>query len=44
MHWALLSLISALFIGFYDICQKHALRGNPVLPVLFAMTLTTALS
>ena len=42
MHWALLSLISALFVGFYDICQKHALRGNPVLPVLFASTATGA--
>jgi bacterial/archaeal transporter family protein len=42
MHWALLSLISALFIGFYDVCQKHALRGNPVVPVLFASTATGA--
>ena len=35
MHWALLSLTSALFLGFYDICQKHALRGNAVVGVLF---------
>jgi transporter family protein len=42
MHWALLSLISALFLGFYDICQKHALRGNPVVPVLFVSTATGA--
>lgn len=42
MHWALLSLISALFLGFYDICQKHALRDNPVVPVLFVSTATNA--
>jgi bacterial/archaeal transporter family protein len=42
MHWALLSLTSALFLGFYDICQKHALRGNAVVPVLFFSTLTCA--
>lgn len=43
MHWALLSLTSALFLGLYDICQKHALRQNAVLPVLFLSTLTNAL-
>ena len=43
MQWALLSLTSALFLGFYDICQKHALRQNAVLPVLFLSTLTNAL-
>jgi len=42
MHWALLSLTSALFLGFYDICQKQALRGNAVVPVLFFSTLTCA--
>ncbi|MES1188578.1 MAG: DMT family transporter [Myxococcales bacterium] len=42
MPWALLSLTSALFLGFYDICQKHALRGNAVVPVLFGSTLTCA--
>jgi drug/metabolite transporter (DMT)-like permease len=42
MHWAVLSLISALFLGFYDICQKHALRDNPVVPVLFVSTATGA--
>jgi hypothetical protein len=26
MHWAELSLTSAFFLGFYDICQKHVLR------------------
>lgn len=43
MHWALLSLTSALFLGLYDICQKHALRENAVLPVLFLSTATNAL-
>ncbi|HYQ16470.1 MAG TPA: EamA family transporter [Polyangiaceae bacterium] len=43
MHWALLSLTSALFLGLYDICQKHALRRNAVLPVLVGSTLTNAL-
>lgn len=42
MHWAWLSLTSALFLGFYDICQKHALRNNPVLPVLVLSTATCA--
>jgi len=42
MHWAWLSLTSALFLGCYDICQKHALRGNPVVPVLFGSTATCA--
>jgi drug/metabolite transporter (DMT)-like permease len=42
MHWALLSLTSALFLGFYDICQKNALRGNAVVGVLFVSTGTCA--
>jgi bacterial/archaeal transporter family protein len=42
MHWALLSLTSALFLGGYDICQKHALRQNPVVPVLLLSTATCA--
>lgn len=42
MHWAALSLTSAFFLGFYDICQKHALRGNPVIPVLCVSTGTAA--
>ena len=42
MHWALLSLISALFVGCYDVCQKHALRDNPVVPVLLVSTATAA--
>jgi drug/metabolite transporter (DMT)-like permease len=42
MPWASLSLTSAFFLGFYDICQKHALRGNAVVPVLFVSTGTCA--
>jgi transporter family protein len=42
MHWALLSLTSALFLGGYDVCQKHALRQNPVVPVLLLSTATCA--
>lgn len=42
MHWAVLSLVSALFLGFYDICQKHALRDNPVAQVLLLSTGTSA--
>jgi bacterial/archaeal transporter family protein len=42
MHWAPLSLTSALFLGFYDTCQKHALRDNPVVPVLLISTGTCA--
>ena len=38
MHWALLSLTSAFLLGFYDICQKHALRQNPIVPVLLSST------
>jgi drug/metabolite transporter (DMT)-like permease len=42
MHWAWLSLLSALLLGFYDVCQKHALRDNPVVPVLLVSTATNA--
>jgi len=42
MHWAPLSLTSALFLGLYDTFQKHALRENPVMPVLLISTGTCA--
>lgn len=42
MLWAWLSLTSAVFLGLYDICQKHALRDNPVVAVLFGSTATNA--
>lgn len=35
MSWVLASLLSALFLGVYQLCTKHAVQGNAVLPVLF---------
>lgn len=35
MHWIVASLVSAFFLGCYDLCTKHAVRDNAVLPVLF---------
>lgn len=43
MEWILLSLVSALFLGFYDLCKKHAVHGNAVMPVLFLSTVCGAL-
>ncbi len=43
MHWIVASLLSALFLGVYELCTKHAVRENAVLPVLFFSTLTGAL-
>lgn len=42
MHWILASLISAVFLGLYELCSKHAVHENAVLPVLFFSTLTGA--
>ncbi len=42
MNWITASLVSALFLGVYDLCIKHAIRDNAVLPVLFFSTLTGA--
>jgi drug/metabolite transporter (DMT)-like permease len=42
MNWIVASLVSALFLGVYDLCIKHAIRDNAVLPVLFFSTLTGA--
>ncbi len=38
--WFLPVLASALGLGFYDVCKKHAVRGNSVMPVLFFATLS----
>ena len=38
MNWLLPVLASALALGFYDICKKHALKDNSVMPVLFLST------
>ncbi len=35
MNWIVATLVSALFLGCYDLCIKHSVRGNAVLPVLF---------
>ena len=39
--WALAGLLSALFLGIYDIFKKTSLNGNAVMPVLFFATLTS---
>lgn len=38
--WFLPTVISALALGFYDICKKHAVNRNSVMPVLFFATLS----
>ena len=38
--WVLPVLGSALGLGFYDLCKKHAVRDNSVMPVLFFATLS----
>lgn len=43
MHWITAALLSALFLGVYELCTKHAVRENAVLPVLFFSTLTGAI-
>jgi bacterial/archaeal transporter family protein len=43
MAWVLLSLFSALILGFYDLAKKHAVADNAVLPVLFFSNLVSAL-
>ncbi len=42
MDWILLSLIAAVLLGIYDLCKKHAVGGNAVLPVLFISNLASA--
>lgn len=42
MSWIVASLISALFLGFYDLSKKHALHDNAVVPVLFFSTVSGA--
>ena len=43
MNWIGEILLSAFFLGLYDLCTKHAVRSNAVTPVLFFSTLTGAL-
>lgn len=42
MDWILASLFSAFFLGCYDLCTKHAVRENAVLPVLFFANVCSA--
>lgn len=43
MNWILLSLVSAVFLGFYEIAKKASLRNNAVPPVLLGNVLTAAI-
>lgn len=43
MSWIACSLIAAFFLGCYELCTKHAVRENAVLPVLFLSTVCGAL-
>lgn len=42
MTWILLSLLSALFLGVYDVLKKSAVKDNAVPPVLLFSVLTAA--
>ena len=37
--WLAFAFLSAVLLGFYDVCKKHSLRGNAVIPILFLNTL-----
>lgn len=37
--WLAFALFSAALLGFYDVCKKHSLRDNAVIPILFLNTL-----
>lgn len=41
--WLSLALISALWLGIYDICKKHSLKNNAVVPVLLLNTAISSL-
>ncbi len=41
--WLLLAFLSASLLGCYDVCKKHALGQNSVIPVLFLNTLFCSL-
>jgi drug/metabolite transporter (DMT)-like permease len=42
MPWIAASLMSAFFLGCYELCTKHAVRDNAVLPVLFCANVCSA--
>ena len=41
--WLYLAFLSALLLGFYDICKKASVNKNAVIPVLFLNTLFSSL-
>lgn len=41
--WLICGFISAMLLGFYDVCKKHSLKDNAVIPVLFLNTLFCSL-
>lgn len=41
--WFLLACLSALLLGFYDVCKKTALRSNGVITILFLNTFFSSL-
>lgn len=43
MDWLILALVSAFFLGIYDVLKKFALNDNAVFPTLFFVTLTGTL-
>ncbi|GAA5484304.1 DMT family transporter [Haloferula sargassicola] len=43
MSWLLLTVASAIFLGFYDFFKKAALRNNDVTPVLFGSVAASSL-
>jgi transporter family protein len=40
--WLVASLVSAFVLGCYEVCTKHAVRENAVLPVLFLSNVVSA--
>lgn len=42
MHWFLFATISAILLGFYDVCKKQSLKDNAVIVVLFLNTLISS--
>lgn len=41
--WLICGFISAMLLGFYDVCKKYSLKNNAVIPVLFLNTLFCSL-
>lgn len=42
-EWFIPTLCSAFCLGFYDVCKKHAVKNNSVMPVLFFATMAGSL-